>query len=76
MQLMMLQRLLLLWLLVFTADARAYIDPNAGGLLYQILFPVLVAIGAVWGWLRHRISAWWARMRSRSADKTSKPDDV
>lgn len=26
----------------------AYIDPNAGGWLFQLLFPVFVALGATW----------------------------
>lgn len=45
--------------------AWAYVDPNAGGLLYQILFPLIVAIGAAWAGLRHRIGYWWARLRGR-----------
>jgi hypothetical protein len=47
------------------APAWAYVDPNAGGLLYQILFPLLVAIGAAWAGLRHRIGYWWSRLRGR-----------
>lgn len=45
--------------------ALAYVDPNAGGLLYQILFPLIVAIGAAWAGLRHRIGYWWMRLRGR-----------
>jgi hypothetical protein len=45
------------------APAWAYVDPNAGGLLYQILFPLIVAIGAAWAGLRYRIGSWWARLR-------------
>ena len=47
------------------APAWAYVDPNAGGLLYQILFPLIVAIGAAWAGLRYRIGSWWARLRGR-----------
>lgn len=44
-------------------DAQAYLDPNAGGLLYQILFPLIVAIGAAWAGLRHKVAYWWSLMR-------------
>lgn len=47
------------------SPAWAYVDPNAGGLLYQILFPLIVAIGAAWAGLRYRIGSWWARLRGR-----------
>lgn len=50
------------------APAWAYVDPNAGGLLYQILFPLLVAIGAAWAGLRHRIGYWWSRLRGRKPE--------
>jgi len=49
--------------LLLPSHALAYVDPNAGGLLYQILFPLIVAIGAAWAGLRHRISYWWMRLR-------------
>lgn len=35
-------------------SAFAYIDPNAGGWLFQLLFPLLVAIGGAWRLMRHR----------------------
>ena len=42
------------WLL--GADpAYAYIDPNAGGWLYQMLFPLLIAIAAAWAALRQKV---------------------
>ncbi len=34
--------------------AFAYVDPNAGGWLYQLLFPLLIAVGALWGIMRQR----------------------
>lgn len=56
----------LLWLLLLCpASAWAYLDPNAGGLLYQILFPLIVAVGAAWAGLRHRVGYWWARLCGR-----------
>ena len=44
--------------------AYAYIDPNAGGLLFQILTPVFVAIVVFWAFLKHKLKALWARVIS------------
>ena len=63
-------------LALWVGNAQAYIDPNAGGLLYQILFPVIVAVGAVWAGLRHKISYWWSRLRSRSPTPTDEASDI
>ena len=41
-----------LWLLFSSVDAMAYLDPNAGGLIYQILLPVIVAVTAGWRYLK------------------------
>ena len=57
--------------LLFPPSAFAYVDPNAGGLLYQILFPLIVAIGAAWAGLRHRIGYWWARLRGRLPEEAA-----
>lgn len=62
--------LALLALALAVGDAQAYIDPNAGGLLYQILFPVIVAIGAAWAGLRHKISYWWSLLRDARSRRT------
>lgn len=35
--------------------AYAYIDPNSAGALYQFLFPLLVAIGSAFAFLRRTI---------------------
>lgn len=35
--------------------AYAYIDPNSAGALYQLLFPLLIAIGSVFAFLRRTI---------------------
>jgi hypothetical protein len=35
--------------------AYAYIDPNSAGALYQLLFPLLVAIGSAFAFLRRTI---------------------
>ena len=33
-------------------DALAYVDPNSAGLLYQIFFPLILAVTLAWRWLR------------------------
>ena len=53
--------------LLAASPVWAYIDPNAGGWLYQLLFPLIVTIGAVWAGLRTRISLWWWRWKNRGA---------
>jgi len=35
----------------------AYIDPNAGGMLFQIFFPIIIFIGGVWLFLKRKIYA-------------------
>ncbi len=56
--------ILLALAMFFAADpAFAYIDPNAGGLLYQVLAPVLIAAAAVYGFLKKRISILFGRLR-------------
>ena len=32
----------------------AYLDPNAGGWLFQLIFPVMIAIAGFWAALRRR----------------------
>ena len=51
--------------------AFAYIDPNAGGLLFQILTPVFVAIVVFWTFLKHKLKSLWARVTSafRKSDR-------
>ena len=61
-------------LCLLSMPAWAYIDPNAGGLLYQLLFPLLVAIGTAWATLRHHIRAWWDRLRGRTPPPPQRED--
>ena len=57
-----------------TGPAKAYVDPNAGGLIFQILMPLL---SAVWGiylllrrWLSRKIRELWRTLAtSWSGDK-------
>lgn len=36
-------------------SAWAYLDPNSGGFLFQLLFPIITAVGAALVFLRERI---------------------
>lgn len=42
--------------LVISSPAYAYIDPNAGGMLFQLLAPVFAAIVGAWLFLRRWIA--------------------
>lgn len=63
--------LLLAIFLVCTGPAHAYIDPNAGGLLFQLLAPVFAALVGAWLFLRRWIAEHcrrlWRRLSGRSA---------
>jgi hypothetical protein len=48
--------LLGLVLLAYSSDALAYLDPNTGGLLFQLLAPLFIAIAAGWAFLRRGAS--------------------
>lgn len=47
--------------------AHAYIDPNSAGPLYQMLFPLLIAIGSAIAMLRRTIARAWSRVTSAVA---------
>ena len=44
--------------------AYAYIDPNSAGALYQFLFPILIAIGSAFAFLRRVIVRACTRLAS------------
>lgn len=46
----------ILLLAAMTASAQAYIDPNTGGLLAQILTPLLLALAVVWATFRRKLT--------------------
>lgn len=62
--------LLVLWLSL-TGSAQAYVDPNAGGMLFQLLAPVMAAIVGGWLFLRRWIADLarraWRRLTGRDA---------
>ncbi|MGH8259515.1 MAG: hypothetical protein ACREUG_07475 [Steroidobacteraceae bacterium] len=45
-------------------SAFAYIDPNSAGSLYQLLFPLLIAIGSAFAALRRVITRAVSRLAS------------
>jgi hypothetical protein len=44
--------------------AQAYIDPNSAGPLYQLLFPLFIAIASTLTALRRYIGGLWSRLTS------------
>lgn len=46
------------------SDCYAYLDPSAGGWLYQMIFPVIVALSGVWLFLQRHILDLWRRLFS------------
>jgi hypothetical protein len=44
-------------------DLLAYIDPNSGGLLFQILFPILVTLIGLFVSFRRFLTKTWKRIR-------------
>ncbi len=64
---------LLLWaLLLAPGTASAYIDPNAGGMLFQLLAPLFAAVVGGWLFLRRWIGAQlrrlWRRITGRPGE--------
>jgi len=51
----------------FPINCHAYIDPNAGGFLFQLLFPLVIAVVGAWTVFRQRIGAVLNRLRRRSS---------
>lgn len=62
--------LAILALLAWPGSAWAYIDPNAGGLLFQLLAPLFAAAVGAWlflrRWIADRARALWRRLTGRS----------
>jgi len=53
--------------LIFAPDARAYVDPNSAGLLYQVFFPIIVAIGLMWRWIKDAVKQVWAKITRKAS---------
>ncbi len=54
--------LLALPMLLVGHDAHAYIDPNSAGLLYQVFFPVIVAVTLAWRWVKDLCLRVWSKV--------------
>lgn len=49
--------------------ALAYFDPNAGGMLFQLLMPVFAAVVGAWLFLRRWIADFFRRLWTRLTGK-------
>ena len=70
---------LLLVVLLTPLPALAYIDPNTGGMIFQILAPILAMVTSAWLFLKDRIKAGWYRIKrmifpARSAQPAANSD--
>jgi hypothetical protein len=54
--------LIALGALTVASEARAYVDPNSAGLLYQIFFPIVVAVGLGWRWIKETARQLWSKI--------------
>jgi hypothetical protein len=54
---------LVVTLLLSPLSASAYVDPNTGGLLFQLLAPLFAAIAGGWLFLRRWIASLFHRLR-------------
>lgn len=61
-------RLIIGCLLAFglAREANAYIDPNSAGLLYQIFFPLIVAVTLAWRWVKETVKMLWYKVTRRT----------
>ena len=58
--------------LLLPGSAFAYIDPNAGGLLFQLLAPLFAAVVGGWlflrRWISEQLRRLWRRITGRAAE--------
>ena len=66
-----------LWLLVFFVPlpASAYIDPNTGGMILQMLAPIIAAVAGVWLFAKDYIRRLWGRLFRRRSTPASDAND-
>jgi|HubBroStandDraft_4_1064222.scaffolds.fasta_scaffold555583_2 hypothetical protein len=65
--------LVIVWGMLLTMPAYAYIDPNAQGLLTQILTPLLIILATALTFLRKQVGSaihWLAGQMQRRKDAT------
>ena len=62
----------LVLLCLHSGMAYAYIDPNAGGMLFQLLAPLFAAVVGGWlflrRWITEQLRRLWRRITCRSAE--------
>jgi len=63
---------LMIVLALFTLPAFAYIDPNTGGFLFQLLAPLFAIALTVWMFFANQAKAIWRSFRSIFSRKTDK----
>jgi hypothetical protein len=57
----------------YAGPALAYIDPNVGGVLFQLLLPVFLALLAFWNYLKRLVRTMIARISgTESSDAESR----
>jgi len=64
--------LLLILLLGIPSSALAYIDPNTGNIIFQILFPIITAIVTGYLFCKNAISRKFNALKARLGKKSSK----
>ena len=59
------------------AAPEAYIDPNTGGMLFQVLAVALAALSGILFFFSRQIKAGWARLRRgmRKEEPPQEPDE-
>jgi amino acid permease len=65
-------RAMMLAIALFSPSASAYIDPNTGGFLFQLLAPLFAIALAIWMFLGNQARAMWRSLRnvfSRKIDR-------
>ena len=55
----------LLAALLTPLPALAYIDPNTGGMIFQVMAPIVAMIASAWLFLRDKVRALWQGLRRR-----------
>jgi hypothetical protein len=59
-------------MLVLPGSAWAYIDPNAGGMLFQLLAPLFAAVVGGWlflrRWISEQVRRLWRRITGRPVE--------
>jgi len=65
----------LLAALLAPRTALAYIDPNTGGMIFQILAPLLAMLTSGWLFFKDRISAIFNRIKRVRTSREARPTE-